>query len=162
MKTLVAISLCLMMLLPTHFAFAGEDVSGQQNPVPNNSVTEGLFKNRNKFALLFFVQPGCIYCAKQLSVLQEFQKMTGWYIKTIDITENPNAKADFNVSGTPVLVLIKKNMPRNKWWALSIGLSPLDTLSSDAYTAIRILNGQMPQGHLYVRSQASATTPITQ
>lgn len=127
----------------------------------NNQIISMLQQNKKNFALLYFVQPGCIYCQHQMPVMNEFQKETDWYIKTIDIVQNPEVRSKFNVNGTPVIVLIKKNAGANNWQAVSIGYSPLNTLRADIYKLVRIFNGLTPQGQFYVRSQNNATTPIT-
>lgn len=68
-----------------------------------NLINQYLFKNKQDFALLFFVQPGCVYCQHQLPVIGEFQNQSGWYVKTIDIIQNPEVRSKFNVSATPSL-----------------------------------------------------------
>lgn len=126
----------------------------------NKFITDALYKNRKDYALLYFVQPGCAYCKQQLPVINAFQQETGWYYKTIDIVQNPEVRSKFDVNGTPVIVLIKRNSGANNWQTVSIGFSELSTLREDVFKLVRVLNGQAPQGPLYVRSMNNSITPI--
>ena len=92
--------------------------------------------------------------------MEEFQKETNWYVKTIDIIQNPEVRSKFNINGTPVIVLIKKNAGANNWQAVSIGYSPLNTLREDVFNLVRLFNGQVPQSKYFVRTQRNESTPI--
>ncbi|EAQ3014605.1 thiol reductase thioredoxin [Salmonella enterica] len=155
LRTLVFISLCFSTLTQA------ESVPPKsQAQTENTLITDMLFKNRKNFALLYFVQPGCVYCQHQLPVMEEFQKETNWYVKTIDIIQNPEVRSKFNINGTPVIVLIKKNGGANNWQAVSIGYSPLNTLREDVFKLVRLFNGLEPQRKYYVRTQRNESTPI--
>ncbi|WLZ51997.1 conjugal transfer protein TraF (plasmid) [Enterobacter hormaechei] len=131
-----------------------------QISVSNDAITQTLLKNRKNYALLYFVQPGCVYCQHQMPIINEFQNQTDWYVKTVDIIQNPDVRSKFNINATPVIVLIKKNASANNWQTVSIGYSPLTTLRSDIYKLIRLFNGHgVPDQH-YARTQNSATTPL--
>ncbi|EBB4367774.1 conjugal transfer protein TraF [Salmonella enterica] len=149
----------LMFCLLSH-AQAETSSPQAQAQAENAMVTDLLFKNRKNFALLYFVQPGCVYCQHQLPVMEEFQKETNWYVKTIDIIQNPEVRSKFNINGTPVIVLIKKNADANNWQAVSIGYSPLNTLREDVFNLVRLFNGQVPQSKYFVRTQRNESTPI--
>ena len=152
---LAVLSLCISGLTQA------ETVPPQsQAQTENTLITDMLFKNRKNFALLYFVQPGCVYCQHQLPVMEEFQKETNWYVKTIDIIQNPEVRSKFNINGTPVIVLIKKNAGANNWQAVSIGYSPLNTLREDVFKLVRLFNGLEPQSKYYVRTQRNESTPI--
>ncbi|EKY3179896.1 conjugal transfer protein TraF [Cronobacter turicensis] len=146
-----------LALLPASFTnYAAPHFPNEQNKF----ITDNLYKNRKDYALLYFVQPGCAYCKQQLPVMNAFQQETGWYYKTIDIVQNPEVRSKFNVNGTPVIVLIKRNSGANNWQTVSIGFSELSTLREDVFKLVRVLNGQAPQGPLYVRSMNNSITPI--
>lgn len=149
------LSLILILCIPYQIA-----VAGQEQQEFSRSMLDNLYKNRNNFALLYFVQPGCVYCQRQQPVMEQFQKATNWYIKTIDIIENPEVRAKFNVSGTPVIVMITKNGSASNWQTVSIGYSPINTLSEDVNKLVRIFNGYEPEAPYYVRSQNNSSTPI--
>ncbi|VAK79323.1 TraF precursor [Enterobacter cloacae] len=128
----------------------------------SQAMNQYLFKNRLNFALLYFVQPGCVYCQHQLPVMDAFQAQSGWYVKTIDIIQNPEVRSKFNVNATPVIVLIKRNGSSSNWQTVSIGYSPLPTLRADVFKLVRILNGYATQGPYQARTQRNAATNITQ
>ncbi|MCL6336304.1 thiol reductase thioredoxin [Pectobacterium carotovorum subsp. carotovorum] len=125
------------------------------------NIVSSLIGNKNAYALLYFVQPGCVYCQQQTPVINEFQRQTGWYVKTIDIVQNPEVRSKFNISGTPVLVLIKKNSGANNWQTISIGFSPLDTLQDDVYKLLRLYNGYSSQNKNFVLHQSNTTPTIS-
>ncbi len=154
-RTLILLLLCFSSLIQA------ETVVPQSQPQTENTlITDLLFKNRKNFALLYFVQPGCVYCQHQLPVMERFQKETNWYVKTIDIIQTPEVRSKFNINGTPVIVLIKKNAGANNWQAVSIGYSPLNTLREDVFRLVRLFNGLDPQSKFYVRTQRNESTPI--
>lgn len=127
-----------------------------------NLINQYLFKNKQDFALLFFVQPGCVYCQHQLPVIEDFQNQSGWYVKTIDIIQNPEVRSKFNVSATPVIIMIKRNGSASNWQTVSIGYSPLVTLRTDIFKLAKIMNGTAPTGKYHVRTQQNAITKITE
>ncbi|CAH6622483.1 TPA: thiol reductase thioredoxin [Citrobacter farmeri] len=125
-------------------------------------ISQYLLKNKHDFALLFFVQPGCVYCQHQLPVIGEFQNQSGWYVKTIDIIQNPEVRSKFNVSATPVIIMIKRNGSANNWQTVSIGYSPLAMLRTDIFKLTQIMNGSATTGKYNVRTQQNAITKITE
>lgn len=138
------------------------NVTGNESvsDLPGDAITQALLKNKNNYALLYFVQPGCVYCQHQMPIINEFQNQTNWYVKTVDIIQNPDVRSKFNINATPVIVLIKKNANANNWQTVSIGYSPLATLRSDIYKLIRLFNGYGVPNQQYERTQSSATTPL--
>lgn len=138
------------------------NVTGNESvsDLPGDAITQALLKNKNNYALLYFVQPGCVYCQHQMPIINEFQNQTNWYVKTVDIIQNPDVRSKFNINATPVIVLIKKNANANNWQTVSIGYSSLATLRSDIYKLIRLFNGYGVPNQQYARTQSSATTPL--
>lgn len=112
-------------------------------------VYQSLFKKRSDYALYFFVQPGCQYCEAQKKVLATFKSQTDWYIKTIDIIEHPEVRAKFNINGTPVIVLVSKNMDSNGWRAITQGYSPLETFTKDVFATTQLLNTSSINPYIY-------------
>lgn len=111
--------------------------------LPNlNVLTKALFREKNRYALLYFVQEGCPYCAKETPILTEFQRQTGWYIKQVDIHKQPEVRTKFNISNTPTIVLIKEDMDSRSWQPVSYGYSAADTLVNSIYGITRVLNGE--------------------
>lgn len=111
--------------------------------LPNlNILAQSLIRERSRYALLYFVQEGCPYCAKETPILAEFQRQTGWYIKQIDIHQQPEVRTKFNISNTPTIVLIKDDMDSRSWQPVSYGYSAADTLVKSIYGITRVLNGE--------------------
>ncbi|AXE71570.1 conjugal transfer protein TraF (plasmid) [Escherichia coli] len=151
--------LCIFILINPVLASESPQSFAQKDSLQMN---EYLYKNRINYALLYFVQPGCVYCQHQLPVMGEFQKQSGWYVKTIDIIQNPEVRSKFNINATPVIVLIKRNGSASNWQTVSIGYSPLLTLSADVFRLVRLMNGQAATGQYQIRTQKNAATQITQ
>lgn len=97
-------------------------------------------------ALLYFYSPDCSYCAEQQQILRFFTDQYGWQVKGIDINENLNVAARFNITITPTLLLIGKG--REEFIPVASGVVALDELERRLYRSIRLLNGQItPQGY---------------
>ncbi|MBB6117746.1 conjugal transfer pilus assembly protein TraF [Rahnella inusitata] len=112
-------------------------------PMQNlSALTKALMRDQRRYALLYFVQEGCPYCAKETPILTEFQKQTGWYIKQVDIHQQPEVRTKFNISNTPTIVLISEDMDSRSWQPVSYGFSAADTLVDSIYGITRVLNGE--------------------
>ena len=104
-----------------------------------NEIFQTISRAGNDHALLFFVSPGCGFCAKQAGILAFFKDKYGWQIKTVDISRNINAAARFNITITPTLLLIKKG--QEKYMTVTSGVIALSELERKLYRAIRYLQG---------------------
>ncbi|HHL35388.1 MAG TPA: conjugal transfer protein TraF [Desulfobulbaceae bacterium] len=104
-----------------------------------NEIFQTISRAGNDHALLFFVSPGCGFCAKQAGILAYFKDKYGWEIKTVDISRNINAAARFNITITPTLLLIKKG--QEKYMTVTSGVIALSELERKLYRAIRYLQG---------------------
>lgn len=130
--------------------------------LPNiNDLTKNLVRERNRYALLYFVQEGCQYCAKETPILTEFQRRTGWYIKQVDIHQQPEVRTKFNISNTPTIVLIKEDMDSRSWQPVSYGFSAADTLVKSIYGITRVLNGEASPQSLSGLLIQGQSTPFT-
>jgi conjugal transfer pilus assembly protein TraF len=104
-----------------------------------NEISQTISRAGNDHALLFFVSPGCGFCAKQAGILAYFRDKYGWQIKTVDISRNINAAARFNITITPTLLLIKKG--QEKYMTVTSGVIALSELERKLYRAIRYMQG---------------------
>jgi len=104
-----------------------------------NEIFQTISRAGNDHALIFFVSPGCGFCAKQAGILAYFKDKYGWQIKTVDISRNINAAARFNITITPTLLLIKKG--QEKYMTVTSGVIALSELERKLYRAIRYLQG---------------------
>ncbi|WP_262695998.1 conjugal transfer protein TraF [Kordiimonas aquimaris] len=96
---------------------------------------------RGEFALVMFSSDGCGFCSVQWGVLQAFQDRTGWNVTKVDVADYPERAARFNVTGTPMTILIRKNS--REWFPVSAGAVSLPEVSDNAYRAIRVLKGEI-------------------
>jgi conjugal transfer pilus assembly protein TraF len=96
---------------------------------------------RNHYALAFFTTERCAYCTVQRSTLKYFQDTHAWDIKEIDIGQNPIAATRFNVTTTPMTIIVERGSER--WMPVSVGVESLPDIQSGVYRAIRMLRGEI-------------------
>lgn len=96
---------------------------------------------RGEFALVMFSSKTCGFCDVQWGVVQAFQDRTGWNVTKVDIAEHPDRAARFNVTGTPMTILIRKNT--RDWFPVSAGAVSLPEVTDNAYRALRVLKGEI-------------------
>lgn len=96
---------------------------------------------RDQFALVMFSSQGCGYCNIQWGILQAFSDRTGWKISKMDVAEFPERAARFNVQGTPMTILIRKNT--QDWFPVSVGAENLPALADNTYRAVRLILGEI-------------------
>ncbi|HCM9477182.1 thiol reductase thioredoxin (plasmid) [Pantoea sp. SGAir0184] len=115
---------------------------------PIASVLDRLASQNNRYALLYFVQEGCPYCAKEQPIISAFSQRTGWYVKEVDIRRQPEVRTKFNVTNTPTIVLIKHDMDSRSWQPVSYGFADAGALVNSIYGITRVLNGEAPAQEL--------------
>lgn len=94
---------------------------------------------RNDHAILFFWKPDCGFCEKQVGILKYFSEKYGWEIKPINIAEQHDLAARFNITTTPTLLLIRQGS--EQYMPISVGVISLAEMEQKLYQAIRYLNG---------------------
>jgi len=104
-----------------------------------DEIAETIIKAKDDHAILFFVKEGCGFCEKQVQILAYFVDKYGWQIKTIDIGQQPNYAARFNITSTPTLLLIKQN--EDQYMPISVGVVSLAEMEQKLYQAVRSLRG---------------------
>ncbi len=102
-------------------------------------ITETISGAKDDHAILFFVKPGCGFCEKQVQILAYFVDKYGWQIKTVDISQQPDLAARFDITLTPTLLLIKQD--QEQFMPLSVGVIALSEMEQKLYQAIRYLRG---------------------
>ena len=100
-----------------------------------------LIAARGEFAFVMFSSEGCGYCDIQWGVVKSFQDRTGWNVSRIDIDDYPERAARFNITGTPMTILIRKNTP--DWFPVAAGAVSLPEVTDNTYRAIRVLKGEI-------------------
>lgn len=99
-----------------------------------------LQQNRDEFALVVMTKPGCGYCDAQAKILKWFTGSTGWVVKTVDISRQPEFARKFGITTTPSLIMIQKG--NQGYMPVSAGVASVDEIERKTYYAIRYLKGQ--------------------
>jgi len=117
---------------------AGRNIQTRQR---DNMMGQSLSESRDNYALIMFTQPQCPYCVEQMNVLKFFSDRHQWTIDSVDITQRPEVKSRFNVSSTPMTILIERGT--ENWMPISIGLDSVTAIEDGAYRAVRYLKGDI-------------------
>ncbi len=135
-----------------------------QNPITNagreakrrirdTEVNQALVAAHKEFALVMFSQPGCQYCELQRNSLKYFTDKHYWPYREVDITRQPGVAQRFNVTMTPVTILIQKGT--QKWMNIAIGAESIPGIEDNAYRAVRLLKGQISPAQFYTPESMS-------
>jgi len=126
-----------------------------------NEIEETISRAMDDHALLFFTSPGCGFCEKQVQILAYFLEKYSWQIKTVDISQNSNAAARFNITTTPTLLLIEKG--RVEYMTVATGVIAMTELERKLYRAIRYLQGDTKNDNflMYDFQKGSALDPTS-
>ena len=106
-----------------------------------------LARERQSFALLMFSSENCTFCVSQWGVLQYFADRTGWIVRKIDVQREPAKAARFNVTGTPVTVLIERDT--ENWFPVAVGSESFPAVADNAYRAVRFLRGEITETQFF-------------
>lgn len=117
---------------------AGRDIETQ---VRNKRIQRSLSGSRNDYALIMFSSPGCPYCASQINVLKYFADRHHWVVDDIDITRDHAMQARFNITTTPMTILIERGSQR--WMPIAVGLESVAAIEDNTYRAVRLLKGEI-------------------
>jgi len=97
--------------------------------------------SKDEFAILYFFSPTCEYCKAQSNILAFFTDKYGWQVKPINIEQDPNLAARFNVHTVPYLLLIYKY--KRDYIPISAGVIALSEMEKKLYRGIRLLSGEI-------------------
>lgn len=115
----------------------------------NKNIDNLLVGSREDYAIIFLVKDGCPICPTQRNILKSFQDDFGWRIKEVNIDYHPEAIARFNVTTTPLTIIVsKKNL--NQWFPVAVGAESLSGLKLNTYRAIRILEGKISAEQYFI------------
>ncbi len=102
---------------------------------------------RDQFGLAMFSNPSCGYCDAQREILRYLRAKHGLDISEIDVTQRPDLEARFNVTVTPMVILIQRDSDR--WMPVAVGVESAAGLEQSIYRAARYLLGEtQPQQFL--------------
>jgi conjugal transfer pilus assembly protein TraF len=108
-----------------------------------------LQSNRANYALVYFTKTGCPYCAEEDNILKWFTSKTGWTVKPVNITQQPDMASRFGVEITPTLILIKKG--ESDFMPVSAGIATSKEIEEQTYRAVRVLNGDVSPEEFTIR-----------
>lgn len=107
----------------------------------NNAINNILNESRRDFALVMFSKRTCSYCPVQKNVLKYFKDRHNWSLKDIDIDDRPDLQARFNVTVTPMTIIIEKDSDR--WMPVSVGVESLVDIENGVDRAVRMMRGDI-------------------
>ena len=96
---------------------------------------------RNDYALILFSTDSCPYCPVQRATLKRYAEKHQWTVQSIDIDESPAAQARFDITVTPMTILIERGSER--WLPVAVGIEALPVIEDNAYRAVRLLRGEI-------------------
>ena len=100
-----------------------------------------LQENRDDFALVMFVRPGCQYCDEERKIIKWFTDTTGWVVKEVDISRQPDLAERFGVTIAPSLILIQKG--NKEYMPVSAGVAAANEIEDKAYRTVRLLKKEI-------------------
>lgn len=115
--------------------------------IRKTQISQQFIAQKDDYALVVFTKPSCEYCPTQAATLAYFADRHGWTVKNINIEDNIESAARFNVTTTPMTILIQK--ASKDWMPIAVGLAPVTTIEDNTYRAIRLLSGDItPQEYI--------------
>lgn len=96
---------------------------------------------RDDYALVLFSTDTCPYCPVQQATLARFSEKHQWTVQRIDIDDNPAAQARFDITVTPMTILIERGSQR--WLPVAVGIEALPVIEDNTYRAVRLLRGEI-------------------
>ena len=112
-----------------------------QTQIRAETIRLALIAARDDYALAVFIRPDCPYCPTQLNTLRFFSDRHQWHIQTIDVEENQGLAARFNVTTTPLTILIERGTDR--WMPIAVGIESVPIIEDNTYRAVRLLRGEI-------------------
>lgn len=112
-----------------------------QTQIRAETIRRALIEARDDYALAVFVRPDCAYCPTQLNTLRFFSERHQWHIQTLDVAEDQGLAARFNVTTTPLTILIERGTDR--WMPIAVGIESVPVIEDNTYRAVRLLRGEI-------------------
>jgi conjugal transfer pilus assembly protein TraF len=100
-----------------------------------------LMLERHEFALTMFSKEGCSFCVSQWSILQSFADKYHWQIVRMDVDDRPDLAARFNITSTPVTVMIQRGTKQAV--PVAVGSEALSNIVDNTYRAVRLIRGEI-------------------
>jgi len=125
-----------------------------------NEKNNVIKKSKKEFGLIMFYSDNCNYCSAQVSILKYFKDNFQWPVRMINIDENPDAAARFNVSIVPQIILVYKKT--EDYLSVSTGVISLEELKTKLYRSIRLMRKEISpqQWFMYEFEKNKSTDPL--
>ena len=140
-----ALTKYVLLMHPELNARSAYPISGAgrqiQTTLRAETIRNALSRVRGDYALILFSQADCAYCASQRNALKYFADLHHWVIETIDVAERPAMRTRFNISSTPMTILIERGSER--WMPIAVGLESVPAIEDRTYRAVRLLRGEI-------------------
>lgn len=107
-----------------------------------SEIKTTIFREKENFALVMFVRPGCGYCDEQEGIISHFETQYNWQIRTVNIEEKPALAAKFNVQITPTLIMVHKE---GEHMIISYGVISMSDIEKRIYRSIRLMKGDIDE-----------------
>lgn len=111
--------------------------------------TDRFFKSlgkRNDVALIAFVSPGCVYCATQMPILNNFVSQYKIKLKYINVKEKPQVMVKFGIEAVPEVWLAVKGKGMTR---VTAGLRTEDVIKQNIIRAYEYLTGKKVLPDIY-------------
>lgn len=115
----------------------------------NEEVGAGLNAVAAQYGLFYFYKPGCPYCEAEEKILTFFVNSRHFSVQPINVQQNPEMAAQFNITITPSLVLVKRG--NDTPIPISYGVIALDELEARVFNGVRAYEGQVTPEQYGVR-----------
>ena len=135
----------------------GPGLTAKRNLV-KEEIQKYVAKNATEYGYVVFVHPQCSYCKIQLDILK-YAQQRGIPVKVIDISKNPSAQAQFNITVTPTIIVVDKKT--GQYMPISAGVISLDEIYTRTERAIRIITGEGPEHYgIYEFQKGTSLDPL--
>ena len=107
-----------------------------------SEIKTTIFREKENFALVMFVRPGCGYCDEQEGIISHFETQYNWRIRTVNIEEKPVLAAKFNIEITPTLIMVHQD---GEHMMISYGVISMSDIEKRVYRSIRLMKGEIDE-----------------
>jgi conjugal transfer pilus assembly protein TraF len=135
------------MVSQTHPEFSGRNITTMPESgkkayyrIKNQELHNLLKDGQKNFALIVFESSGCGYCIAQRPIIEAFQAGSGWSVRYIDIDENRQLSAKYNIDTTPTIMMLSRQ--RKALIHIAKGVVALADLQETVARTVSYISGQ--------------------
>lgn len=94
----------------------------------HDEAGETIKRYADRAGLVVITQQGCVYCEKQIPILDMLREETGMSYRIVDMAQAPVAVAKLGVATTPDIFLVLNKNGETKWQRVASGLNTFGEL----------------------------------